>query len=148
VRRWIRSSLDVNNHNKLWITTDWTMSAGYPKHKSRAFSGGILHHEGKLYVTNGSQMLGVLNLENGRILMTKKLPDIIVSAPQIHGNVILLLTLGNQLYAIDKDNGSLIWDHAGNPETLTYGNMSAPVIDAHNRIFVAYSSVQVFVLNP
>jgi hypothetical protein len=124
------------------------MNMQVQKRKNIGFGGGIAHSDGKLYVTNGSQVLEIINPENGRRIMTKKFPDIIITAPLVHNNLVLLLSLGNQLFAVDKANGSLIWDHAGTPETLTYGDIPGPAIDSTGRIFVAYSSGQIFLLHP
>ncbi len=138
----------VRAFNSNYNTTIWTMNIQSKKSKNKAFGGGIAYSDGKLYVTNGSQMLEILNPDNGRRIMSKKFPDIIIAPPVIHNNLILLLTLGNQLFAVNKDNGAIIWDHAGTPETLTYGNIPTPTIDSMGRIFVTYSSGQIFLLNP
>ncbi|MGV2432732.1 MAG UNVERIFIED_CONTAM: PQQ-like beta-propeller repeat protein [Rickettsiaceae bacterium] len=112
------------------------------------FEGGILYNEGKLYVANGSQVLEVINPENGRRITNKTFPDILNSSPIIHGDFIFMTTLGNQLYALNKNNLAMMWDHAGNPETLTYGsNTSYLSVDNQNRAFVAYSSGQIYLLN-
>lgn len=137
------TAFNINDYTKIW-----SLNMQDQKRKNTAFGGGIAYSEGKLYVTNGSQVMEIINPENGRRIMTKKFPDIIIAAPLVHNNIVVLLSLGNQLFAIDKDNGSLLWDHAGTPETLTYGDTPSPAIDSMGRIFVTYSSGQIFLLNP
>jgi outer membrane protein assembly factor BamB len=137
------AAFNIHTYSKIW-----TMNMQDQKRKNTTFGGGIVYNDGKLYVTNGSQVLEIINPENGRRIMTKKFPDIIIAPPLVHNNLVVLLSLGNQLFAIDKTNGSLIWDHASTPETLTYGDIPGPAIDHIGRIFVAYSSGQIFLLNP
>ena len=127
---------DLTTHKKVWV------SHLLPKKtKDRIYGGGIAYENGRLYVTHGSQYLYIINAENGRKIASKNFGDVLAKAPYINGDLIYILTLNNQLYAVTKDNFVLVWDHSAAPEKLTYGaNHSSISLDYKNRIFVTYSS--------
>ena len=57
-----------------------------------------------------------------------------------------LVSDDNQLYAINKTNGDVVWSHLGNIEELSIIGGSKPVVD-EEIIVVSYSSGEIFALN-
>lgn len=135
-------ALDTNSHKILWKTHLLDK-----KTKESLYDGGIAHKEGKLYIANGSQNLHVINAKSGRKITSKKFTDILDKQPVIKDDKILVLSMGNQLFALDITTLTFLWDHAGANESLTYGaKNSSIVIDDQGRVLVGYSSGQLHLL--
>ncbi|MES2214835.1 MAG: PQQ-binding-like beta-propeller repeat protein, partial [Pseudomonadota bacterium] len=76
----------------------------------------------------------------------RTLPDLSRSQPVLYNNLLLVLTISNQLCALDASSGQIIWEHDGLPEVLSYGKGVAPVV--HNgRVLVCYSSGELVILD-
>ncbi|WP_341790465.1 PQQ-binding-like beta-propeller repeat protein [Rickettsia endosymbiont of Polydrusus tereticollis] len=109
--------------------------------------GGILYHDGKLYVTYGSRLLVVLDAKSGHELIRKELPDIIRIKPiMINDDTILVQTISNQLVALNTKTLNPIWQHEGMVEVLSSSYQVAPII-YHDRVIVTYSSGQILAIN-
>ena len=124
----------------------WAIDLVNKSSKSDYIWGGITHHSGKLFVTNGSRRFYMIDSNNGNLLFSKQFPDILVTKPVIQGNVVILQTMSNQVYMIDLGNKAIVWDHVGNPETLQGGIAIDPVI-AHDKAILSYTSGQVSLID-
>lgn len=124
----------------------WTYNVN--TNKSDSFNGGgILHHQGNLYITNGSRFLVILNAETGYETIRKELPDIIRIKPVIlNDNIILVQTISNQTFALDSSHLNLVWQHEGMLGTLTSSYHVSPIVHG-DKVIVNYSSGQIFGLN-
>jgi len=125
----------------------WTIDIVSKKSKSDYISGGIAHHDGKLFVTNGSRTFDIIDIHNGNVIFSKQFPDILITRPVIQGNIVMLQTMGNQTYFLDLASKAILWDHVGNPETLQGGLPIDPVIDNNGRAIIAYTSGQVSLID-
>jgi len=127
--------------------TLWTYKIANKVGSSNYTSGGILYNNGKLYITNGSRFLFVLDSDKGYELVRKEFPDIIKIKPvMLANNVILLQTVSNHLFAFDMNKSKFIWQHEGIFETLSFAYHVSPVV-YNNQVIVSYSSGQVFSLD-
>ncbi len=109
--------------------------------------GGILYHNGKLYVTYGSRFLVILESNSGHEIIRKELPDILRVEPILVDNHnILLQTISNQILVINIDSLNFVWQHEGMFETLTSSYHVAPIVQ-NGRIIVNYNSGQIVALN-
>ena len=125
----------------------WTIDIVSKKSKSDYTSGGITHHDGKLFVTNGSRTFDIIDINNGNVIFSKQFPDILITKPVIQNNIAILQTMGNQAYFLDLASKAILWDHVGNPETLQGGLPINPVIDNHGKVLISYSSGQVSLID-
>ena len=66
--------------------------------------------------------------------------------PVISKDKLFLVSDDNQLYAINKTNGDVMWSHLGNIEELSIIGGSKPALD-EGIIVVSYSSGEIFALN-
>ncbi len=106
-------------------------------------SGGILYSDEKLFVTNGSRNLVILDAKTGDELIRKEFPDILRVKPVMADDRILLVqTISNQLLAYDTKSSNLVWMHEGGIETISTRNNVAPVIN-NNYALISYSSGEV-----
>ena len=115
------------------------------KHKGdhNYYSGGILHYNDEIFITNGSRDLIILDAQNGTEKMRKKFSDILRNKPAIFANNTLLVqTISNQFFAYDIKQAKLLWMHEGGLETISSTNHVAPTIYNSN-VLVSYSSGEV-----
>jgi len=115
--------------------------------KAASFSsGGLAYKDGVLFLSNSTRDIIAFDAEVGRELWRRRLPDIARLQPVLYQNVAIIQTLNNQTYAINTDNGQILWQHDGIPETLVTNRNTAPII-YNGRVIVGYSSGQLVALN-
>lgn len=109
--------------------------------------GGLAISEGKLYVTNGSRFLFVINLEGGYEILAREFDDRIKSKPIIvKDNKILIQTVTNHIIFYDIVNSNLVWDIEGEGDMINSTNYISPLIYKDNFIF-NYNTGKVFSVN-
>ncbi len=123
-------------------------SAAASKYQDSYIGGGIAEDtEGKLYITNGSKFLTILNKMNGNEILRKEFPDIIRTQPVILANkIVIIQTVSNQVFAYNLSNSTLLWQHEGISETLASEVRVSPVI-YDDYVIIFYSSGQVVALD-
>ena len=109
--------------------------------------GGVLYSNGKLYVTNSSRYLVILDAKSGDEIIRKEYPDVIRNKPVMATDRLLLVqTISNQLIAYDIKTSKFVWLHEGELEVLSTRNHVHPVVyDGH--VIVSYSSGEVIYLD-
>lgn len=116
------------------------------KDQSNYIGGGITFNEGKLYITNGSRFLVILDAESGHELFRKEFPDIIRTKPAILSkDVVIVQTVSNQIIAYDMVKSSTLWQHDGLFETIASSTYINPII-YNGHLIACYSSGQLVVL--
>ena len=132
---------NVSNPDKLLWKTHLATS------KDSFIGGGLYCASGLLAATFGDKDLVLLNAKSGRVKWRYALSNISRSAPVIIGDVVLVSTIDNRLYAFNINNGYLKWVHS-NPDTssLTGANLSAAEVK-DNVVVVPYSSAQMVALD-
>ncbi|MBC6497557.1 MAG: PQQ-binding-like beta-propeller repeat protein [Alphaproteobacteria bacterium GM7ARS4] len=108
-------------------------------------SGGIAYSNNILYVTTGFFSIFALDATTGETLWTSMVSTPARAAPTVIGDTLLILTIDNQLIALNKKNGQLLWSHLGIVEDIAMLGSATP--SANSTIAVAaYSSGEVFAL--
>ncbi|WP_341764141.1 PQQ-binding-like beta-propeller repeat protein [Candidatus Tisiphia endosymbiont of Beris chalybata] len=127
-------------------STIWSYNISINKN-DHYVGGGILHHNGKLYVTYGSRFLVILDSASGHEIIRKELPDIVRITPiLIDEHNILVQTISNQILAINIENLNFVWQHEGMFETLSSSYYVAPIVQG-GYIIVNYNSGEMVTLN-
>ncbi|MGI4775879.1 MAG: PQQ-binding-like beta-propeller repeat protein [Janthinobacterium lividum] len=125
----------------------WTQNISNRSRDHNHIGGGIAYNSDKLFITNGSRFLIVLNSKTGHELFRKEFSDIIRIKPiMLDQHTVFIQTISNQVYAYDFYNSKFIWQHEGMFETLTSSTYTGPILYNSN-ILVSYSSGQVISLN-
>ncbi len=109
-------------------------------------AGGIAMQDGRLYVTNGTKYLTILNSETGLEIFNKAFPDIIRLKPIIdtYGNL-LIQTQSNYTYSLDAHNYKINWEHESGLGLMTTGSyISASLHD--NMVIICYTSGEITAL--
>lgn len=109
--------------------------------------GGVLYSNGKLYVTNSSRYLVVLDAKSGDEIIRKEYPDIVRNKPVMATDRLLLAqTVSNQLIAYDIKTSKFVWLHEGELETISTRSHVHPVVYDGN-VIVSYSSGEIVYLD-
>ncbi|AGJ02144.1 outer membrane protein assembly factor BamB family protein [Rickettsia prowazekii] len=140
----IRANISAFSIEKIKIIWSYNLS----KHKKDNYiGGGILHHNGKLYITYGARLLIVLDAKSGYEIIRKELPDIIRIKPiALNDHTILVQTISNQTIALDSETLKTLWDHESIAEILSTSYSMIPIVQ-HDNVIVTYNTGQVLALN-
>jgi len=137
----ILSAVSCDTYKTLWSAD---LNTGT---KSNGFSGGgMVYRDGILYLTHTTRDMIAFDTVSGRELWRRQLPDVTKAQPVLYQNVALVMTISNQLYAVDINNGRILWENNGLAETLSPNRNVAPIIH-EGRVIVGYSSGQLMILN-
>lgn len=109
-------------------------------------AGGITYNNGKLYVANGSRFLVVIDAKTGFEEFRKEFSDIIRVKPLVHNNHLIVQTVANKLYDLDKDSYKIKWYQEGGAQTFSGTKYVAPVIHEDN-VIVTYTNGDMYALN-
>ena len=132
------SAFSLKTKKILW-TTDIAKGA-----LDRNFNtGGVLFSDGKLYITNSSRYLVILDANTGHEIIRKEFPDILRVKPIMANERLLLVqTISNQLIAYDIKSLKLIWMNEGGLETISTRNHVHPVV-YNGHALVSFTSGEV-----
>ena len=104
--------------------------------------GGVAYNNEKLFVTNGSRFLIILNAKTGHELKRKEFPDIIRNKPVLLSEKeVIIQTISNQVFDYNVDTANMVWQHEGIVETLTSRKHIDPII-YNDKVIISYSSGQ------
>ncbi len=136
------SAYDDINYKRIWsVALD-----NVHKKSDSHYKGGMIYNDGKLYLTNSTRELVVVDAKIGVVLWRYTMPDVAKSQPVLHKNIILVTTISNDLYAFDKNTGALLWQNDGLQETLAASRDIAPVVH-DGKVLIGYSSGQFVAIN-
>jgi outer membrane protein assembly factor BamB len=107
--------------------------------------GGLAYEGGWLFATLSSGTVLALNASSGTEVWHQSLLLPLRAAPTVAGDLLLVLSADNQLYALDGETGQPIWRHTGFFEGA--GLLGGPSPAAGDSVVVVpYSSAEVYAL--
>ena len=108
-------------------------------------SGGIGIGEGRLYVTNGQNIVFALDPESGDVLWRQDVLSPVRAAPTILDGRVYITTLDSTLTVLNAEDGTFLWEHKGLGESAGLLGNASPAADKQIAV-VGYSSGEVFAL--
>lgn len=108
--------------------------------------GAISYNDGRVYIADSTRNLTVVKADSGVVLSQYKMPDIIKIQPVVYKDTIFVVTVGNELFALDRNTGGIIWHNEGIAETLSISRDIAPIV-YDGKVIVSYSSGQLLCLD-
>ena len=121
----------------------WTTDIAGNTSSRNFYNGGILYSNDKLFVTNGTRYLVILDAVTGREIIRKEFPDILrTKAIMATGDLVIVQTISNQLVAYNINDSKFIWMHEGGIETISAKAHIHPVLYKGD-IIASYSSGEV-----
>ena len=125
---------------------NWNIQLEFEKDENFSLVSGFFLDNNTLFFSTGLGNIYSVDAANGKIKWFKKFGIQFSRPPVISKNKLFLVSDDNQLYAINKTNGDVMWSHLGNIEELSIIGGSKPAVD-EGIIVVSYSSGEIFALN-
>ncbi len=103
------------------------------------FGGGASYENGRIYATNGVGDVVALDAATGNELWRVKPSGPLRGAPTVAFNSVYVMTQDNQIYALDADDGKVVWqDSAATSQSGLFG-VAAPAA-GQGTVVSGYSS--------
>jgi len=124
----------------------WSVDLTPPEEDDGHISGGLAFDNDALFVTTGFAQVIALQARTGKVIWRKTLDAPMRAAPTARGGRVFVVTLNNQLFALDARNGDELWSHSGLPETASMLGGASPAVD-NGIVVVPYTSGQLVALH-
>ncbi len=140
------SAFNLENGKMLWENKLSANIGGFKETKSRA--SGLAFDNNTLFATTGFGGVFAMNAQTGAPKWRKVMESPIRIAPTVTSNMLLVQTVDNRLYALDKTNGQEIWRFGVAHEDTVIAGGAAPAYDAEDNVVIAgFSNGEIVVLN-
>ncbi|MDE3059417.1 MAG: PQQ-binding-like beta-propeller repeat protein [Pseudomonadota bacterium] len=134
----------VSAHDAAHIgTLRWTSPAVSEEDAPLIMDGGLAFADGKLYAASGRGIVAALDAASGKELWRKSLLVPLHGSPRVADGKVFVLTLDDQAYALNAENGEVAWNHRGIGETAELMSGIAPVA-AGGLVLIPYSSGELY----
>ena len=136
-------AFDINKRKRIWNNN----LAIKKENKREGFGGGLSFSDGVVYASTGFGYLYAFLADSGEMLweLNMRIPS--RSSPIVFQDLVFVMTHDNQLFAVDKDSGEVMWTHRGILESATILS-STSVAAGDGLIFVPYSSGEIYAIRP
>lgn len=140
------SAFNLQTGKRLWENSLTANIGGFKDTKSRA--SGLAFDDNTLFATTGFGGVFAMNAETGTPKWRKIMESPIRIAPTVTANMLLIQTVDNRLYALDKSNGQELWRFGVAHEDTVIAGGASPAYDAEDNVVVAgFSNGEIVVLN-
>jgi outer membrane protein assembly factor BamB len=110
---------------------------------TKAIGGGLAADGSTLYVTTGFGNVLALDTKTGKVKWSKALLKPLRAAPTVADNRVYVVSIDNDLNALDASTGNNLWHQAGIAESATLMGAASPAV-ANDSVIVAYNSGEIF----
>lgn len=140
------SAFNLQTGKRLWENSLTANIGGFKDTKSQA--SGLAFDDSTLFATTGFGGVFAMNAETGAPKWRKIMESPIRIAPTVTANMLLIQTVDNRLYALDKSNGQELWRFGVAHEDTVIAGGASPAYDAEDNVVVAgFSNGEIVVLN-
>lgn len=105
----------------------------------------IGYADGKIFAIAGVNKITAANEVDGKVIWSKEISSIPISAPVSDGKLVFVSTNNNKLYAFDANSGDLTWVQSGISRAAAIFGSADPVIHG-DYLIVSYSSGEIYAL--
>jgi outer membrane protein assembly factor BamB len=142
-------SLDVDADLRAWDARTgervWSRSLKPKADDEGILGAGIAISQGRLFVTTGFADVIALDVANGREIWRRRVNGPMRSAPTVFGGRVYVVTIANELHALDAGTGQLLWTHVGITEVAGLLGGASPAVDG-STVVAAFSSGELVAL--
>ena len=138
------TAFDTASGKRVWENK---LKASNPKWDEYTVGGGLAIAGEKLIVASGFAYITALNLSDGKEIWHRRVDSPLSSSPAILGNRAFLTSTNNDFYAIDTDNGEVIWNDQALSETARVLSSPSPAVN-QDILAVGYSSGELIAYLP
>lgn len=140
------SAFSLKSGERLWKNMLTADIGGFKESKSRA--SGLAVDGQTLFATTGFGGIYAMNVDTGTPKWRKIMESPIRIAPTVTEKMLLVQTVDNKLYALDKSNGQELWRFGVAHEDTVIAGGASPAYDAEDNVVVAgFSNGEIVVLN-
>lgn len=140
------SAFNLNSGDELWSNVLSANIAGVKENKSKA--SGLAVDDNLLFATTGFGGVFAMNTETGAPKWRKVMEAPIRIAPTVTEKMLLVQTVDNKLYALDKTNGQELWRFGVAQEDTVIAGGASPAYDEEDNVVIAgFSNGEIVVLN-
>jgi outer membrane protein assembly factor BamB len=135
--------------NELWSNTFFAdeENRGFFDFIVDKFLGGGIKKDGNIiYATAGISKVIAIDTTNGSIIWTAGFSSPVRSIPIVIDELVIVQSIDNKIYALNKDTGASVWTYMSNFEDLSSLTVSTP-LQAGNHIIAKFSNDEVVALD-
>jgi outer membrane protein assembly factor BamB len=93
-----------------------------------AYGGGVAYADGVLYVSSGFRFVTALDARTGAVKWRTALASPVHGAPNVADGRVFVVDIEDQLFALDADNGNVVWNFQALEEPARVISASSPAI--------------------
>lgn len=134
------SAVDVSNGEIVW-----EFDLKVPDDDDEAFGGGLAYADGRLFASTGFADVIAIDIATGKELWRKRLSGPMRAAPTVDDRRVFVITVDNQIFALNAETGERLWSHAGIAEVAGLLGAASPAVGG-GAVIVPYSSGEIFAL--
>jgi outer membrane protein assembly factor BamB len=138
------SAFDTAKGKRLW---ERQLKAYYPHWDEFSVGGGLAIAGNKLIVATGFAYVTALDLADGHEVWKARTDSPLSSSPAVLGNRAFLTSSNNDFYAVDTDNGEIVWNDQALSESARVLSSPSPAVNA-DILAVGYSSGELIAYLP
>lgn len=138
------AALDAASGRRVW---ERQLKAANPHWDEFSVGGGLAIAGDKLIVASGFAYVTALRLNDGGEIWKRRVESPMSSSPAIMGNRAFLTSTNNDFFAIDTDNGEIIWNDQALAETARVLSSPSPAVN-QDILAVGYSSGELIAYLP
>ena len=141
------SAFALKNGKRLWENNLKAKNVGgFKDTKSRASGLAV---DGKLlFATTGFGGVFAMDVQTGKSMWRRIMESPIRIAPTVTANMLIIQTVDNTIYALDKNSGQELWKFSVAHEDTVIAGGASPAYDAGENIVIAgFSNGEIVVLN-
>ncbi len=118
----------------------WQARISMPgRNSNAAFGGGVAVGDNRVFATTGYGIAAAFDAATGKELWRQSLGEPLRGAPSVNGNRVYVLTIDNQLFALNAETGETVWNISGTVEVAGLLGAAAPAV-AQDTVVVGFSS--------
>jgi outer membrane protein assembly factor BamB len=142
-------TLDVEAELRAWDAATgkrlWTRELKPEDDNEGILGAGLAYSHGRLFVTTGFADVIALDAADGKEVWRRRVNGPMRTAPTVFGGRIYVVTVANELHALDTSNGAVLWTHVGITEVAGLLGGASPAVDGAT-VVAAFSSGELVAL--
>ncbi|RYY92303.1 MAG: hypothetical protein EON61_26560, partial [Alphaproteobacteria bacterium] len=138
------TAIDIASGKRVWENK---LKAANPKWDEYTVGAGLAITGDKLIVASGFAYVTALSLADGKEVWRRRVDSPLSSSPAILGNRAFLTSTNNDFYAIDTDDGEVLWNDQALSETARVLSSPSPAV-TQDILAVGYSSGELIAYLP
>ncbi|MDF3048234.1 MAG: enzyme repeat family protein [Candidatus Midichloriaceae bacterium] len=142
-------SYDLASGQEIWSNPFFSQeeSRGFFDIISNKFLIGGLKRDGNvIYVTAGLAKVIAIDAADGHIIWNAAFSSPIRSVPLVIGDLLILQSIDNKVYALNKSDGNSVWTYISNHEDLNSLSVSSP-LESGKSLIVKFSNDEVIAID-